>query len=78
MKFVHSFYFMESKTISKIHIFDASLFVRRTKMSPDMLLTHARMLSKTTTKKLSPYERRSYIHGGIVGKSIAILRQLPK
>ena len=80
-----SFCFMESKTISKIHILDASLLVRRAKISPGVLLAHARMLNKTTAKypltrvevtklKLSRYT------SAIVRESIdnAILGQLPK
>ena len=43
MRLVHSkdsFYLMESKTISKIRILDASLLVKRTKISSDMLFAH--------------------------------------
>jgi len=46
----NSFCLMESKTLSKIRILDASLLVRRAKISPGVFLTHARMLSKTTAK----------------------------
>ena len=77
-----SFCLMESKTISKIHILDASLFVRRAKVSADVLLAHARMLSKTTAKY--PFTRVEVkiftIHADVVGESIdnAILGQLSK
>ena len=36
--------------MSKIHILDATLFVRKAKISSDVLFAHARMLSKTTAK----------------------------
>jgi len=42
----NSFCLMENKMISKICILDASLFVRRAKISPGMLLAHAVMLNK--------------------------------
>ncbi|XP_018313141.1 uncharacterized protein F54H12.2-like [Mycetomoellerius zeteki] len=77
-----SFCLMESKTLSKIRILDASLLVRRTKISPSVLLTHARMLNKTTAKyPLTRVEVKTFtIHAGVVGESIdnAILGQLPK
>ncbi|XP_018355592.1 PREDICTED: uncharacterized protein F54H12.2-like [Trachymyrmex septentrionalis] len=77
-----SFCLMESKTISKIHILDASLFVRKAKVSVDVLLAHARMLSKTIAKY--PFTRVEVkiftIHADVVGESIdnAILGQLSK
>ena len=77
-----TFCLIKSKTISKIRILDASLLVRRAKISPGVLLAHARMLSKTTAKyPFTRVEVKTFtIHGGIVGESIdnAILRQLPK
>nr|XP_012235908.1 PREDICTED: uncharacterized protein LOC105680053 [Linepithema humile] len=45
-----SFCLMESNSVSKIRLLDASLLVRRAKISPGVLLSHARMLSKTTAK----------------------------
>jgi len=42
----NSFCLMKSKTISKICILDASLLVRRAKISPGVLLAHARILRK--------------------------------
>jgi len=63
---------MESKTLSKICILDASLLVRRAKIRPGVLLTHARMLSKTTAKyPLTRVEVKTFtIHAGVVGESI--------
>jgi len=63
---------MESKTLSKIRILDSSLLVRRAKISPGVLLTHARMLNKTTAKYLlTRIEVKTFtIHAGIVGESI--------
>jgi len=73
---------MESKTLSKIRILDASLLVRRAKISPGVLLTHIRMLSKTTAKyPLTKIKVKTFtINAGVVGESIdnAILGQLPK
>ncbi|XP_011684666.1 PREDICTED: uncharacterized protein F54H12.2-like [Wasmannia auropunctata] len=45
-----AFCLMETNSLSKIRILDASLLVRRAKISPGVLLAHARMLSKTTAK----------------------------
>lgn len=77
-----SFCLMENNSTSKIHILDASLLVRRAKISPGVLLAHARMLSKTTAKyPLTRVEVKTFtIHAGLVGESIdnAILGQLPK
>ncbi|KYN14630.1 Uncharacterized protein F54H12.2 [Trachymyrmex cornetzi] len=77
-----SFCLMETRTLSKIRILDASLLVRRAKISPGVLLAHARMLSKTTAKyPLTRVEVKTFtIHAGVVGESIdnAILGQLPK
>ncbi|KYQ50740.1 Uncharacterized protein F54H12.2, partial [Trachymyrmex zeteki] len=85
MRFVRSkvsFCIMESKTVSKIRILDASLLVRRAKISPGVLLAHARMLSKTTAKyPLMRVEVKTFtIHADVVGESIdnAILGQLRK
>jgi len=72
---------METKSASKIRILDASLIVRRAKISPGVLLAHARMFSKTTAKY--PFTRVEVktltIHAGLVGKSLdnVILGQLP-
>ena len=77
-----SFCLMESSSTSKIRILDASLLVRRAKISPGVLLAHAKMLSKTTAKyPLTRVEVKTFtIHSGLVGESIdnVILGQLPK
>ena len=68
--------------LSKIRILDASLLVRRAKISPGVLLTHARMLNKTIAKyPLTRVEVKTFtIHAGVVGESIdnAMFGQLPK
>jgi len=57
-----SFCLMETTLASKIRILDASLIVRRAKISPDVLLAHARMLSKTTAKyPLTRVELKRYM-----------------
>ncbi|XP_071578687.1 uncharacterized protein F54H12.2-like [Temnothorax nylanderi] len=77
-----SFCLMENTSTSKIRILDASLLVRRAKISPGVLLAHASMLSKTTAKyPLTRVEVKTFtIHAGLVGESIdnVILGQLPK
>ncbi|XP_072766276.1 uncharacterized protein F54H12.2-like [Anoplolepis gracilipes] len=77
-----AFCLMESNSISKIRILDASLLVRRAKISAGMLLAHARMLSKVTAKyPLTRVEVKTFmIHSEVVGETIdnAILGQLPK
>ena len=66
-----SFCLVESKTISKIHILDTSLLVRRAKISPSVLLAHTRILSKTTAKyPLTRVEVKTFtIYTGVVGES---------
>ncbi|KAL6433571.1 hypothetical protein ACFW04_006573 [Cataglyphis niger] len=77
-----SFCLMESNGSSKIHILEASLLVRRAKISARVLLAHARMLSKVTAKyPLTKVEVKTFtIHSGVVGESLdnVILGQLPK
>ncbi|XP_025986351.1 uncharacterized protein F54H12.2-like [Solenopsis invicta] len=75
-----SFCLMENNSLSKIRILDASLLVRRAKISPGVLLAHARMLSKTTAKYPLTRVEVKTIHSGLVGESIdnVILGQLPK
>ena len=63
---------MESKTISKIRILDTNLLERKAKISPNVL-THARILSKTTAKyplmRVSPYKVKTFtIHASVVGE----------
>ncbi|KAL6416840.1 hypothetical protein ACFW04_013130 [Cataglyphis niger] len=86
LRFVRSkdlFCLMESNgSSSKIHILDASLFVRRAKIIAGVLLAHARMLSKVTAKyPLTRVEVKTFtIYNGVVGESLhnVILGQLPK
>lgn len=77
-----AFCLMETNSLLKIRILDASLLVRRAKISPGVLLAHARMLSKTTAKyPLTRVEVKTFtIHSGLVEESIdnLILGQLPK
>ncbi|XP_011630928.1 uncharacterized protein F54H12.2-like [Pogonomyrmex barbatus] len=72
---------MEANSTSKIRILDASLLIRRAKISSGVLREHAIMLSKTTAKyPLTRVEVKTFtIHAGM-GESIdnAILGQLPK
>ncbi|XP_024880599.1 uncharacterized protein F54H12.2-like [Temnothorax curvispinosus] len=76
------FCLMENTSTSKIRILDASLLVRRAKISPGILLAHAKMLSQTTAKyPLTRVEVKTFtIHAGLVGESLdnVILGQLPK
>ncbi|XP_077265652.1 uncharacterized protein F54H12.2-like [Temnothorax americanus] len=85
MRFVRSkdlFCLMENRLTSKIRILDASLLIRRARISPGILLAHAKMLSQTTAKyPLTRVEVKKFtIHAGLVGESIdnVILGQLPK
>lgn len=77
-----SFCLIETTAKTKVRIVDASLIVRRSKISAGVLLAHAKMLSKTTAKyPLTRVEVKSFtIHNGVVGESIdnVILGQLPK
>lgn len=77
-----SFCLMESSGSSKIHILDATLLVRRAKISSGLLLAHARMMSKVTAKyPLTRVEVKTFtIHSGVMGESLdnVILGQLPK
>ncbi|KAL6418947.1 hypothetical protein ACFW04_014158 [Cataglyphis niger] len=78
-----SFCLMDSNgTLSKIHILDASLLVRRAKISAGLLLAHARMLTKVTAKYLlTKVEVKTFtIHSGVVAESLdnVILEQFPK
>ncbi|XP_036147036.1 uncharacterized protein F54H12.2-like [Monomorium pharaonis] len=66
----------------EVHILDATLLVRRSKISPGILLAHAKALSKTTAKyPLTRVEVKSIsIHSGIYGETLdnVILGQIPK
>ena len=68
--------------IFKVSIKEATLIVRRVKVSPGIMLAHANALSKTTAKyPITRVEVKSFtLHAGITGDSIdnVILGQLPK
>ncbi|XP_063993407.1 uncharacterized protein F54H12.2-like [Diachasmimorpha longicaudata] len=65
----------------KVHIEEASLLVRRVKLSPGILIAHTKTLAKTTAKyPLTRVEVKSFVlHRGIMEETIdnAILGQLP-
>ncbi|XP_011688631.1 PREDICTED: uncharacterized protein F54H12.2-like [Wasmannia auropunctata] len=65
----------------EVHILDATLLVRRSKISPG-ILAHAKALAKTTAKyPLTRVEVKSIsIHSGIYGETLdnVILGQIPK
>ncbi|XP_039312426.1 uncharacterized protein F54H12.2-like [Solenopsis invicta] len=72
----------QTKRDFEVHILDATLLVRRSKISPGILLAHAKALSKTTAKyPLTRVEVKSIsIHSGIYGETLdnVILGQIPK
>lgn len=71
-----------SNTDYKIHISEATLLVRRVKVSPTILIAHAKALSTTSAKyPITRVEIKTFtMHSGIVGDSLenVILGQLPK
>jgi len=65
------FCLMEAKSTSKIRILDASLIIRRTKISLGILLAHAWILSKTTAKyPFTRVEVTTFTHPGLMGESL--------
>lgn len=78
----NEFCLMDSTTNYSIHIVDASLMMRRVKLSPEISLAHASILSKNTAKyPLTRVEVKSFVlHSGILSESLdnIILGQLPK
>lgn len=66
----------------KVQIKEASLIIRRVKISPSVLLAHANALAKTTAKyPLTRVELKSFtMHMGVIGDTLdnVILGQLPK
>lgn len=66
----------------KIKINDVGLLVRRAKISPGVLIAHAKTLAKTTAKyPITRVEVKSFtMHSGIIGDTLdnVILGQLPK
>lgn len=77
-----AFCLMDSTGIYKLRILDASVLIRRAKISPGVLLAHARTLAKTTAKyPLTRVEVKSVtLHSGITGETLdnVILGQLPQ
>lgn len=65
-----------------VHIIDATLLVRRSKINPGVLVAHAKTLSTTTAKyPLTRVEVKSFVmHNGILGDCLdnVIIGQLPK
>ncbi|XP_020298873.1 uncharacterized protein F54H12.2-like, partial [Pseudomyrmex gracilis] len=76
------FCLMESTPQTRVRIVDATLIMRRAKLSAGVVLAHVKKLSKTTAKYLlTRVEVKSFtIHRGVVRESIdnAILGQLTK
>ena len=66
----------------KVKITEAALLIRRVKISPGILIAHAKMLSTTTAKyPLTRVEIKTFtLHSGILGETLdnIILGQLPK
>ncbi|XP_011312331.1 uncharacterized protein F54H12.2-like [Fopius arisanus] len=66
----------------KVKIEEAALIIRRVRLSPGILIAHAKTLAQTTAKyPLTRVEVKSFVmHSGILGETIdnAILGQLPK
>ena len=77
-----SFCLMDPIGLYSVHIEEATLLVRRVKISPSVLLAHAQSLSKTTAKyPLTRVEVKAItMHSGIHGETLdnIILGQLPK
>lgn len=78
-----AFCLMDNNTAHyKFEILEAALLVRRVKLSPGVLLAHAKTLSTTTAKyPITRVEVKSFvIHNGVLSESIdnAVLGQLPK
>ncbi|XP_046615347.1 uncharacterized protein F54H12.2-like [Neodiprion virginianus] len=77
-----SFCIMEAENRHKLHILETSLLIRRMKISPGILLAHARTLTKGTAKyPVTRDEVKSFtIHAGVQAETLdnVILGQLPK
>ena len=78
----NGFAIMDLTGVCNYKITDASLLVRRVKISPGILIAHANMLAKTTAKyPITRVEVKNVVlHSGIQAESIdnVILGQLPK
>lgn len=77
-----SFCLMEEEPLHTLHIMDTSLLVRRVKISPGILLAHARTLAQGTAKyPVTRVEVKAFtIHSGVQAETLdnVILGQLPK
>lgn len=77
-----SFCLMEGTPYHRLHIVETSLLVRRVKISPGILLAHARTLAKGTAKyPVTRVEVKAFtIHAGVQAETLdnVILGQLPK
>ncbi|OXU21980.1 hypothetical protein TSAR_006751 [Trichomalopsis sarcophagae] len=83
MRFKDAFCFMNaSSTEYSVHIFEATLLVRRVKVSPTVLIAHAKTLSSATAKyPITRVEVKTFtMHRGTIGDSSknVILGQVPK
>lgn len=76
------FAIMDKTGVCNYKITEATLFVRRVKISPGILIAHANSLSKTTAKyPITRVEVKNFVlHSGIQAESMdnVILGQLPK
>lgn len=76
------FCLMDAANKYRINITDATLLIRRVRLSPSLLLAHEKMLSQTTAKyPLTRVEVKAItLHNGVHGETIdnVILGQLPK
>lgn len=77
-----TFCLIDAANTSALHIVDASLIVRKVKISPSVLLSHARSLASTTVKyPITRVDVKAIaIHSGVHGETLdnVILGQLPK
>lgn len=78
-----AFCLMDASDVNySVHILEATLLVRRAKLSPGVLIAHAKTLASTTAKyPLTRVEIKSFtMHSGILGDCLdnVILGQLPK
>ncbi|XP_033221194.1 uncharacterized protein F54H12.2-like [Belonocnema kinseyi] len=78
----YAFCLMDPVKACSLHILEASLLVRRSKLSPCILLAHAKALSQGTTKYpiMRARSQALTLHGGIYDETHddVILGQLPK
>lgn len=77
-----SFCIMEAEPLHSLHIVETSLLARRVKISPGILLAHARTLAQGSAKyPVTRVEVKSFtIHAGVQAETLdnVILGQLPK